>query len=226
MDAIFRKWQNRYGISEEAYHALWGILSAIEHSSELELHDPVPHPEASQSQPPDISGHFPETWLFQEVVQGEEAVSSNIEDSFILQPNIESFIVGSSEVEQFDANLFVNGNTVGAASIYDVQPFPDDLYFLPRDTSIAAVHLPAGYPHDQNLPDENLSNRTQSTGYQHCSPIQTSSGPTVSPQKGKRSFTNRVTEDSTASCNKRRKSTKQCVRCWFSKRPVQTVSPK
>lgn len=136
MDTIFRKWQSRYGICEEAYHALWGILWTIEHnsSSKLGLHDPLPYFKTGPTRLPHPSGRLSETGLFQGALEEQEVTRSN-HHSFIFEPGFEErFIAGVPEVGSFGTNLFVDGtiiNSTASPSTRELQPFPGDLSFLP-----------------------------------------------------------------------------------------------
>ena len=96
MGGILRKWQDRYSISEEAFHTLWGVISVIEQRSELERR-------TDYHQQPDLSGGhlaFEESaskQQFQLQLRKEKFVTSNlIEDGFVYQADMmESLTVES-----------------------------------------------------------------------------------------------------------------------------------
>ncbi len=221
-DTLFRKWQQRYDISEQAFHALWGILSAVEHDAEFERHNSISHQVFPQSQRLDLDGRPTDGWLLHGMIPGADAGYSSIGNASNPQPNIDgNFISGGSNIELFDDDILVGGYNMEVAYIPELQSFSDNLDFLPGDTSILAERLPTKTPLPQiSSWSEHLPNGEQQTMDQHFNQAQTSYATPSSATTLQRKRNSAQDAAESAIGHKRRKSTKQCIKCWISKRSV------
>lgn len=220
-DTLFRKWQQRYDISEQAFHALWGILAAVEHDAELERHNGISHQVFPQSQPLDLDGRPTDGWLLDGMIPGADAGYSSIGNGSNPQPNTDgNFISGGSNIELFDDDILVGGYNMEVAYMPEVQSFSDNLDFLPGDTSILAEQPPTRTPLPQiSSWSERLPNGRQQTVDQHFDQAQISYvTPSATTLHKKRNSAQDAAESAIG--HKRQKSTKQCIKCWISKRSV------
>ncbi|KAJ4507464.1 hypothetical protein HRR83_004042 [Exophiala dermatitidis] len=222
-DTLFRKWQQRYGISEQAFHALWGILAAVEHEAELERHNGISHQVFPQSQPLDVDERPSDGWLFDGMI-GADAEFASIGNGSNPQPNTdENFISGGSNIELFDDDILVGGYNMEVAYVPEVQPVSDNLDIVLGDTSILAEQLPTQTPLPQiSSWGERLPNGRQPTVYQHFDQAQISYvTPSATTVRKKRNSAQDAAESAIG--HKRQKSTKQCIKCWISKRSCDNV---
>lgn len=219
-DTLFRKWQQRYDISEQAFHALWGILAAVEHDAELERHNGISHQVFPQSQPLDLDGRPTDGWLLDGMI-GPDAGYASIGNGYNPQPNTdENFISGGSNIGLFDDDILVGGYNMEVAYVPEVQLVSDNLDILPGDASILAEQLPTQTPLPQiSSWGERLPNGRQPTVYQHFDQAQISYvTPSATTLRKKRNSAQDAAESAIG--HKRQKSTKQCIKCWISKRSV------